>query len=129
MPLPAHRCRLVQAPVKTVMAPDLSLRGAKRRGNLSRGLPRWTGHVVKEKDSLYKIAKAHGVRVKDIMRQNPFVNVYNLQIGDELCVPGFTNVIEGAFIPYVVKKGETILDIAKMHKTTVENFTQGFQPP
>ena len=24
--------------------PDLSLRGAKRRGNLSRGLPRWTGH-------------------------------------------------------------------------------------
>ena len=65
-----------------------------------------TVYVVKEKDSLYKIAKAHGVRVKDIMRQNPFVNVYNLQIGDELCVPGFTNVIEGAFIPYVVKKGE-----------------------
>ena len=47
-----------------------------------------TVYVVKEKDSLYKIAKAHGVRVKDIMRQNPFVNVYNLQIGDELCVPG-----------------------------------------
>ena len=76
-----------------------------------------TVYVVKEKDSLYKIAKAHGVRVKDIMRQNPFVNVYNLQIGDELCVPGFTNVIEGAFNPYVVKKGETILDIAKMHIT------------
>ena len=30
-----------------------------------------TVYVVKEKDSLYKIAKAHGVRVKDIMRQNP----------------------------------------------------------
>ena len=83
-----------------------------------------TVYVVKEKDSLYKIAKAHGVRVKDIMRQNPFVNVYNLQIGDELCVPGFTNVIEGAFVPYVVKKGETILDIAKMHKTTVENLAK-----
>ena len=41
-----------------------------------------TVYVVKEKDSLYKIAKAHGVRVKDIMRQNPFVNVYNFQIGD-----------------------------------------------
>ena len=26
-----------------------------------------TVYVVKEKDSLYKIAKAHGVRVKDIM--------------------------------------------------------------
>ena len=98
----------------------------------SEGMPRMmqtnsckgTVYVVKEKDSLYKIAKAHGVRVKDIMRQNPFVNVYNLQIGDELCVPGFTNVIEGAFIPYVVKKGETILDIAKMHKITVENLAK-----
>ncbi len=57
-----------------------------------------TVYVVKEKDSLYKIAKAHGVRVKDIMRQNPFVNVYNLQIGDELCVPGFTNVIRELLI-------------------------------
>lgn len=83
-----------------------------------------TVYVVKEKDSLYQIAKAYGVRVRDIMRENPFVNVYNLQIGDELCVPGFTNVIEGAFVPHVVKKGETILDIANMHKTTVENLAK-----
>ena len=81
-------------------------------------------YIVKEKDSLYQIAKTYGVRVKDIMRENPFVNVYNLQIGDELCVPGFTNVIEGTFIPHVVKKGETILDIANMHKTTVENLAK-----
>lgn len=81
-------------------------------------------YVVKEKDSLYQIAKTYGVRVRDIMRENPFVNVYNLQIGDELCVPGFTNVIEGAFIPHVVKKGETILGIANMHKTTVENLAK-----
>lgn len=81
-------------------------------------------YVVKEKDSLYQIAKTYGVRVRDIMRENPFVNVYNLQIGDELCVPGFTNVIEGAFIPHIVKKGETILDIANMHKTTVENLAK-----
>ena len=39
-------------------------------------------------------------------------------------MPGFTNGIEGAFIPYVVKKGETILDIANMHKTTVENLAK-----
>lgn len=83
-----------------------------------------TVYVVKEKDRLYQIAKVYGVRVKDIMRENPFVDVYNLQIGDELCVPGFTNVIECAFIPHIVKKGETILDIANMHKTTVENLSK-----
>ena len=53
----------------------------------SEGMPRMmqtnsckgTVYVVKEKDSLYKIAKAHGVRVKDIMRQNPFV-IYRLEM-------------------------------------------------
>ena len=85
---------------------------------------RGTVYTVKEKDSLYEIAKTYGVKVKDIMKENPFVNVYNLQIGDELCVPGFSNVIEGAFIPHIVKKGETILNIANMHKTTVENLAK-----
>ena len=81
-------------------------------------------YIVKEKDSLYQIAKAYGVKVRDIMRENPFVNVYNLQIGDELCVPGFLSVAENAYTPYIVKKGETILDIANMHKTTVENLAK-----
>lgn len=44
-------------------------------------------HVVKEGDSLYKIGKMHGVSVSALMYANPYVNVYNLQIGDELCVP------------------------------------------
>lgn len=83
-----------------------------------------TVYIVKEKDSLYQIAKAYGVKVRDIMRENPFVNVYNLQIGDELCVPGFLSVAENAYNPYIVKKGETILDIANMHKTTVENLAK-----
>lgn len=64
------------------------------------------------------------MKVRDIMRENPFVNVYNLQIGDELCVPGFLSVAENAYTPYIVKKGETILDIANMHKTTVENLAK-----
>ena len=44
-------------------------------------------HVVKEGDSLYKIGKMHGVSVSALMYANPYVNVYNLQIGGELCVP------------------------------------------
>ena len=34
MPLPALHLQFVQASVKTVTAPELSFRGAKRRGNL-----------------------------------------------------------------------------------------------
>ena len=44
-------------------------------------------HVVKEGDTLYKIGKMHGVSVSALMYANPYVNIYNLQMGDELCVP------------------------------------------
>ena len=29
----------------------------------------------------------HGVSVSALMYANPYVNIYNLQVGDELCVP------------------------------------------
>ena len=44
-------------------------------------------HVVKEGDTLYKIGKMHGVSVSALMYANPYVNIYNLQVGDEICVP------------------------------------------
>lgn len=44
-------------------------------------------HIVEAGDTLYKIGKKHGVPVSRIMYANPYVNVYNLQVGDEICVP------------------------------------------
>lgn len=44
-------------------------------------------HVVQKGDSLYKIGKLYHVSVGQLMFANPFVDIYNLQIGDELCVP------------------------------------------
>ena len=44
-------------------------------------------HIVEAGDTLYKIGKKYGVSVSRIMYANPYVNVYNLQIGDEICVP------------------------------------------
>lgn len=47
-------------------------------------------YVVKKGDSLYKIAKENGVTVNELMRANPYVNVYNMQIGEEICIPRST---------------------------------------
>lgn len=44
-------------------------------------------HVVKKGDTLYKIARANGLKVVDLLLANPFVDIYNLRIGEELCVP------------------------------------------
>ena len=44
-------------------------------------------HVVKEGDTLYKIAQMHHVGVSELMYENPYVNIYQLHPGDEICVP------------------------------------------
>ncbi len=50
-------------------------------------------HVVKQGDTLYKISRYYHVTVSDILLANPYVNVYNLKIGDELCIPVGKKVI------------------------------------
>lgn len=68
-------------------------------------------HKVKSGDTLYGIARMHGVKVRDLMLANPYVDVYQLQVGDELCVPifpaGGMRPQEG-MRPYIVKKDETL---------------------
>lgn len=44
-------------------------------------------HVVQKGDTLYELGKHYHVSVTQLMFANPFVDVYNLQIGDELCIP------------------------------------------
>lgn len=44
-------------------------------------------HVIREGDSLYKISKMYEVPLALIMRANPYVDVYNLKVGEEVCIP------------------------------------------
>lgn len=46
-------------------------------------------HVIEPGDTLYKLGKKYGVKVSALLFANPWINVYNLQIGDELCIPDF----------------------------------------
>ena len=44
-------------------------------------------HVIKEGDTLYHISRRYQVPLALLLRANPYVDVYNLQIGDEICIP------------------------------------------
>lgn len=44
-------------------------------------------HVIEDGDTLYKLSRMHNVPLALILRANPFTDVYNLQIGDEICIP------------------------------------------
>ena len=57
-------------------------------------------HVIKKGDSLYAISRMYNIPLALIMRSNPYVDVYNLQVGDEICVPisnmgGIGNICTG----------------------------------
>jgi LysM repeat protein len=67
-------------------------------------------HVIEKGDTLYKLAKKYDVKLFDIMRLNPYVNVYNLQIGDEICIPTMAAKPEKT---YVVNEGDTIGDVLR----------------
>lgn len=50
-------------------------------------------HVIEKGDTLYKLGKQYGVKVSALMFANPYINVYNLQIGDELCIPKMRPIV------------------------------------
>ena len=82
-------------------------------------------YKVKKGDTLYSISRNYNLRVRDLMRANPFVDVYRLQIGEELCIP----VIPGPPAnpgekTYVVKKEDTLLSILKKNRITFEELAQ-----
>lgn len=81
-------------------------------------------HQVKNGDTLYKIARMHGVKVRDLMLANPYVNVYQLQVGDELCVPVFTKMQQMTGRPYRVGKNETIGSILKKTGLSFEELVK-----
>lgn len=47
--------------------------------------------MIRQGDTLYSLSRQYRVSVDAIMRANPGVNIYNLHINDELCIPVMTN--------------------------------------
>lgn len=82
-------------------------------------------YVVKDGDTLYKIAKEYDLKLIDVLKANPYVNVYNLQAGDELCLPTFPNsgmnmhgnIKEEENDAYVTQEGDTLNDLLEYFKT------------
>lgn len=83
-------------------------------------------YVVKDGDTLYKIAKEYDLKLIDVLKANPYVNVYNLQVGDELCLPTFPNSgmnMQGNTgrteenDTYVTQEGDTLNDLLEYFKT------------
>lgn len=58
-------------------------------------------HEIKARDSLYKVSRLYGIPLEDLMEKNPMTDVYNLTIGDKLCIPV-------KHVPYIIWEGDTL---------------------
>jgi len=59
-------------------------------------------HRIRKGDTLYLLSRMYGIPLWNILLANPYVNIYNLQIGDEICIPrkiqprsGMTDILQG----------------------------------
>lgn len=44
-------------------------------------------HTVEKGDTLYALSRRYRVPLGALLYANPYINIYNLQVGDEVCIP------------------------------------------
>lgn len=95
-------------------------------------------HTVRSGDTLYSISMEHKVPLALVLRANPYVDVYNLQVGETICVPVKGNP-QGVMPPYGGTCGKwEVRDAVPMTKdrneekvteeNTMEKETEEMQP-
>lgn len=76
-------------------------------------------HVIASGDTLYKLVQQYDVPLRAIVEANPGINVENLQIGQEVCIPPYE---PAELCPngrtYIIKTGDTIASIAREFRIT-----------
>ncbi|RNF39478.1 polysaccharide deacetylase family protein [Planococcus salinus] len=81
-----------------------------------------TKYTVKSGDTLYSIAKRHGVTVSVLAAANNITNPNLIRVGQILTIPGKPSTPvppPATTVKYTVKAGDTLYSISKHHGTTV----------
>lgn len=68
-------------------------------------------YVIVQGDTLYSITREYNVPLPLILRLNPFVDIYNLQVGDEICIPVVEGFSNDTVFEYEVEEGDTLQSI------------------
>lgn len=82
-------------------------------------------HTIRRGDTLYKISRLYGVTVEQLMDSNEDVNVYNLQIGEKLCVPVSERPPRPGMnqgVPYTVRQGDNLNNLLRKFKIDFNTF-------
>ena len=81
-------------------------------------------YTIEAGDTLYKIAKKFGVRVLDIIKVNPYIDVYNLRIGGKLCIPKLKEHKKEIERFYITKEGDTLIMILRKYNLCLKDLIE-----
>lgn len=85
---------------------------------------RCMNYVIGQSDTLYSISREYNVPLPLILRLNPFVDIYNLQVGDEICIPVIEGVSQESVFDYTVEDGDTLQSILEKFGIEVQDLTR-----
>ena len=65
-------------------------------------------YEIKQGDTLYSISRRYNMNINTIIMANPFINIYNLQIGDVICLPSIPQSGFAHLTTYLIEDGDTL---------------------
>ncbi len=81
-------------------------------------------YVIGQGDTLYSITREYNVPLPLILRLNPFVDIYNLQVGDEICIPVIEGFSDDTVFEYVVEDGDSLQVIMDKFGVDLQDITR-----
>ena len=82
-------------------------------------------YVVQKGDTLYSISRHFNIGLAAIMAANPLVNVYNLMVGEVICIPlsvPSNNIMN--YTTYLVEEGDTLGSVLNRHRINMADLMQ-----
>ena len=79
-------------------------------------------YTIKKGDTLYSISGRFKVPLARILRANPYIDIYNLQIGEQICIPECPTCNPFYLMSYIIKADETLLDILNRFGIELEDL-------
>jgi LysM repeat protein len=81
-------------------------------------------YVIGQGDTLYSITREYNVPLPLILRLNPFVDIYNLQVGDEICIPVIEGFSDDTVFEYLIEEGDTLQGIMDKFSVDLQDITR-----
>lgn len=94
-------------------------------------------HTIKKGDTLYSLARMYNIPLIMLLKANPFIDVYNMQIGEKVCIPIKCDLVCNEIpvtgdppktFAYVIMPGESLNDILIKYKITIEDILEFNKP-